>query len=658
MSTSSFSTLLVAAVSARTEQALADLAQHVAAHPDSVTEEISTVTRVAGQGVDRALYELLAECGRHSSLRDFFTKSEIFALATAFLHKIRTSSWDTVNQEDRACLLHLLRALGNLSFDHPGNRAAMVAAGTVDAMMAAIMSLRASLPSADNERLRVVCAGAILNVGADTEEIQTTMLQSPVIELLVELYRTAPSHAHPQGRMAFNALNGFTDVGDATSRMAQARLPTALLHQLNVRLPGAHRLPPAADDEEADEEDEEEGGEVPEWVEHGKEILQLIRETVNVSDEMTAAFAHDDCLDLLLHFATKTNLDWVSSAASLIISITVSNDACLTTLQQKVAARKEAPTTGAEAASASTTSSASASAALEVSGAFLDLTHSWLQSDNVDLRTAGAICIGNIARNEPAAIALVSLPWLLSALYAMIGGKESSNIHAAFGTLRNLAIAQANKPVLIASGLAPQLMVGLHSAHTPIQYLCCSIARSLCIGQSSQVVCKLAAETKELLPRLAHFGGSEEFAVRSESTRALVNFIRYSESNAEIVKILADADVIQSFVFCLTCDKQPLLQSEGLIALLHMVTVNTEYLRIMFKENVLPPIAQILSSTATVLEVKCNALSLTSALFKLEEAAASEHSGAIRDAARALAAIHHEHGPLQLLVDAILKTEK
>lgn len=83
---------------------------------------------------------------------------------------------------------------------------------------------------------------------------------------------------------------------------------------------------------------------------------------------------------------------------------------------------------------------------------------------------------------------------------------------------------------------------------------------------------------------------------------------------------------------------------------------------------------------STVVEVKCNALSLTSALFKcaaslllrafaeltlspdrfrrLAEAAASEHSGAIREAARALAAIHHDNQAIQQMVDAIVKTEK
>ena len=117
-----------------------------------------------------------------------------------------------------------------------------------------------------------------------------------------------------------------------------------------------------------------------------------------------------------------------------------------------------------------------------------------------DVRTAGAICVGNIGRNESACVVLVSShAHLLSKLIGLVDGKDSSNMHAALGTLKNLATPTPNKPILANTTLLPNLMHALHSPHTPIQYNACSITRSLCLSQQPQQVRAIATSHPDLV---------------------------------------------------------------------------------------------------------------------------------------------------------------
>ncbi|KAM3511717.1 hypothetical protein MY11210_004607 [Beauveria gryllotalpidicola] len=141
----------------------------------------------------------------------------------------------------------------------------------------------------------------------------------------------------------------------------------------------------------------------------------------------------------------------------------------------------------------------------------------WLQSGDSSLQTAACLTLGNLARSDGAATALVEQHAPQTALVKLLADpavKDAQLLHAALAFLKNLAIPAHNKPALrplLEPGCVPRIY-GL-DAQPQLQYGAVSLTRLLLAGCPDNVAqfCKDSSqEAAEGESDTAGTGGSVE----------------------------------------------------------------------------------------------------------------------------------------------------
>ena len=468
---------------------------------------------------------------------------------------LRMAAWDA----GVPTKLQTLRVIGNLCFDNDQNRAIVIANNAVPVIMQTVNDFVATPNTPDNQRGRAVSAGVILNVANENEALQVSFIEAGAIEVLVQLIKSAPDPSSPFAVMAGNALHMLSDSKPALARMANAGLPGVLLDQL---LQGPSR-------------------------EQAEHVITFVRELLQ-DDASTAAFATPENVDRLFHLSQTHNNSHVSNAAALFLSVVIYEPAAMAVLMDPAKA-----------------------------DAFKALYTSWLHSDNDELRTAGAICVGNSARSEDSAVAVLASPEVYLGLVKMLESEDAKVLHAAYGALKNLSIAQGNKPKLASSGLLPRLIEGMQSPHQQIQYQCASIVRLITVGQAVNIVVDVA-NTPGLIARLVHLGGSEEMSVRMEATRALINTVRFGKNEAVTAQVVQRGAI--PLIVSLLITEQQILINEALVALLFTASFGLDNIRAILAAHVIIPLTAILRAGHSQVEVTQNALSLAQALAVVHSA--------------------------------------
>ena len=112
--------------------------------------------------------------------------------------------------------------------------------------------------------------------------------------------------------------------------------------------------------------------------------------------------------------------------------------------------------------------------------------HRWLSSSNEQLQTAGALIIGNFARNDANCQRLVHLgvaELLIASLKTAPLEKSEALQHAVLSTLRNLAIPLENKPLLLDKGILGTVLPLSKSPTFQIQFKLLGLIRMLVDNQ-------------------------------------------------------------------------------------------------------------------------------------------------------------------------------
>ena len=456
---------------------------------------------------------------------------------------------------------HGLRVLGNLCYNHAGHRARILQhSNGLPAIIAALQALVSAPNDAEHVRFRIVAAGVLVNVSDDSEPMQSGLVALGAIPQLAAILAGAPSASHPHYTAARHALDLFLSAKEAVPQMAAAGVVPVLLRALRAL------AQPGEDDDLQACEDEL------------NNTVALTRELIH-DDRALPAFATPDNALLLLSLARGDALA-ASAIAALFLSVLVNNVDVQHTLDAH---------------------------------GFQDVWRAWLTDPSPELRTAAGICVGNMAHDDASAVAVLSAPCVLPALKDMLRDDDSKCVHAALGAIKNLSVAAANKPVMIAAGVVPLLLPGLQSPHAPIQYLGASLVRSLCLQQQPSTVA-LVASAPELLSRLAHLSRSEDLPVRAEATRALGNVIKGAKS-AGVAADIVQLGGVSSLLSLLAMPEQPVLQSDALIALLYLVTLDGEHVARLVAAGALPLVTAVVGRTDLPVEIRCNAMSLCRALL-------------------------------------------
>ena len=417
----------------------------------------------------------------------------------------------------------VLRALGNLCYEHEDNRRRVRSAGGVAALGAALAAMtvsgdddggdEAGLDDGPPRMAHLAGAGAVLNSsGGEDEELKKELVEVGVVESLVWLLRRA--RAGGERHMALCALARFSGLDAAVDRMGPA-LP-ALIEALA----------------EAEGEAEEH-----------TEVTELLRATVR-SDKAVAHLAQRERLARLEGLAEDASRPpFVRHQTAVLLSVALGDDACQALLWT--------PEDGPESA-------------------VVARLVAWTRSSDHEMQVAGAVGLGNLCRSDVSAAALGRVEGLLGGLLGLLESNLSFVQHAALGAVRNLGRLPANQPAFVTRDGLRQLSVTLQDPQAPLQYATCSILRTLCASSDKAVTDALlprmlGSEDDAFLPRLLHLSRSEELAVRAEASRALAAAVRAAAA-ADRLAPFVEGGGATTLVRMLE-EAHPLLRQEGTVAL-------------------------------------------------------------------------------------------
>jgi hypothetical protein len=470
--------------------------------------------------------------------------------------------------------MHVLRAIGNLCYEHEENRRRLHGAGGVAALSAALEALtvegneeagRSSEGDAAPRMAHLAGAGAILNSSGDDEALKKDLVAEGVIESLMWLLSNARAEA--ERRMALCSLARFTALDAAVDRMGPV-LP-ALIDAL------------AAAQGEAEEH---------------AEVTELLRAVIR-SDKAVAVLAQREHLARLEALAEDATVPaFVRQQAAVLLTVALGDDACQALLW-KADDGPQAP--------------------------FVQRLVAWTRSEDHEMQVAGAVGLGNLCRSDASAAALGQAAGLLSGLLSLLESNLSFVQHAALGALKNLCRLPSNRHAFVTEDGLRQLSCTLEDPQAPLQYATCSILRTLASSSDSAVTAPLlprmlGEREGSFLPRLVHLGRSEELAVRAEASRALAAAVRAAASADRLTCFGRDGGA-ETLVRMLA-EKHPLIQQEGTVALAILAACGGDCAQAIVRADGMGAVLQRMNEPLGPThppEALCNELSLVQQLLQV-----------------------------------------
>eukprot|EP00050_Salpingoeca_kvevrii_P008046 m.300329 g.300329 ORF g.300329 m.300329 type:complete len:626 (+) comp14422_c0_seq1:105-1982(+) len=595
-------TRLVAAASAANPQsqggelvaaAKTEAAQHEFAGADGAAA-LKTALGKSSSG-DALVLSIVAELAKNEALREPLGEHGIVAATVEALNRAAADKPEDSEARAlcRAAQVHALRALGNLCFDHNANRERLRDAGGLGAIQS-VLDRAAQDDSqggtsggdenddGDQETssggvppgltLAMAGSGALLNAAADSEAIQTSLLEAGAIPSLLWVIQHAATPAERE--MGLRALGQFTSAAGLEKIAASGGIRALV-----------DKLPTITDDDYED-----------------SDVPEMLRSLSN-ADNTGPLFAKDKVMkDLVLIACQRTSR--ASQLAALMVSVLISFPECLKEVYDD-----------------------------EQSGdKLISLCMDWMKSDVLDMRVSGALGIGNICRSDAASKRLAAFPGLVPALISLMSQDTASTQHAACGALKNLSNFAPNKRILLDAGIAPILLDVVNSPHTPMQYTASSLIRGLCLTGKAEDVAQFT-ELEGLIERLVHLGRDEQEAIRAEGTRALINFIKFGADPALNARLVQNGAIEN--LLTLLKSKHPMLQGEAVLGLVLLATSSDDCRKAVGDSQTLEMLPSLLEETQQM-DIKCNGLTLIGSLLQDQQLRDSEDGAKALEVVRKL----------------------
>eukprot|EP00730_Choanoeca_flexa_P009913 TRINITY_DN14376_c0_g1_i1.p1 TRINITY_DN14376_c0_g1~~TRINITY_DN14376_c0_g1_i1.p1 ORF type:complete len:601 (+),score=190.40 TRINITY_DN14376_c0_g1_i1:95-1897(+) len=538
--------------------------------PDPLTTEIEndggafletnvaqlTDALTSGPDTAAAAGSVLASVFKNEAARDFAEHHQ--ALQEAVLSGLQQA----VDAKHSGSRVQMLRAIGNMCFEHPGNRQALKDRDGVAHLKAALEALNMDEDATTNNA-RLVSAGVIINAAGDEDnELKKELVAGGVVPSLVWLLSAAETET--ERYMAIQALARFQA---DESAMAQAAKPETV----RVLIKTLYEMTSiTAEDLEGDIQ--------------FLNVGHLLR-AFGKQDSTLTAFAHLDILRQLLSIAQSCPTT-VGELSALTLAVTMADDQCQQLMWQD-----------------------------STREALLDQFVAWLKHKNNELKTAGAIAIGNVCRSDANAKLLGETDGLLIQLRDMLTSHLSFVQHAALSSLKNLTKLPSNREVLRDSEGMRCLYAVINDPQQPLQYLSCSVFRVLILDQSADAILGMLDAQPELLPRLEHLSKSEAPPVRCEAARALCGLIKASQHTA-VMKRIAQVKGVDAIVR-LMAEPHGMLQGESVMALVLLATNDDpECLEALLSSDLFAALTTLLEASTTPPPLACNVATLLGQLLK------------------------------------------
>ncbi|XP_064458479.1 rap1 GTPase-GDP dissociation stimulator 1-like [Ornithodoros turicata] len=468
-----------------------------------------------------------------------------------------------LSRVDYAAVQQVCRALGNICYDNDVARDIVKSHHGVEQLLQLLQNLLEADTVPDN--LHTVASGCLLNL-TDMQEIQEQALQLGLVDILLK-YLNKFGNDEEVAMHCVLVLNSIADTDSGRKHLLKPNIFSSLLALLDKN-----------------------------FLEDGTEILLELFGNLAESDAVKESLAQDGFCEKLVNMlqrfqagpASEDKQGIMKTICDLIILV-LTGDASMRHVYQNG------------------------------SGSVYKATIGWLQSEDDNLKVAGALAAGNFARKDDHCIQMVQdgvAVHLLNLLQDQTGSDGDIRLqHALLAALRNLALPVANKPILVELGIVDKLLSMLGVETFPVVFKLLGTLRMLVCKQEA-VATKLGLNEK-LVQHLVSWCSTEDHpGVKGESVRLLAWIVKNS-SSTEVKAALCRGGALVHLVAMLASE-HAVMQSEGLLALALIASSPPDIAVEEFKKtDVVQLLHNLLKTEGIASECLQNGLAVTTALGNL-----------------------------------------
>jgi hypothetical protein len=468
---------------------------------------------------------------------------------------------------ERDTQLHTLRAIGNLCFDHDGNRELVLSSGGCPLLVDQLTSCSQLPAEREFDRLKGVACGCLLNTVNDNDKLCREVLSLGVLRPLSALLAT-PGEASSTISMGLRALYVLVSASGGDSKLVPASPLSRALSHLLGQCASADQLQP---------------------------LLETVEVAIKANEEVKVAMVEAGCVDHLCRIADP---QLQLKAIDLLILI-CANDDCL----KLVAGHPSLVSTALD----------------------------WLtEPSSLKRRANASLLLANMARTDEMCDLFISRG-LVSHLLSLAQTEEpeelSGKVHvSALSTLRNLCLPATHKPVLVEKGVLKTALSCLRDSQWPhVHFKSLGIARLLATQQEE--VCRELVLAQPGTVRLVceRCSTAQPPHVKIEGSRLLAAVIKHCKSQ-EVMRVVVGEGGVKLAVSLLDPGHQESLKNEALVALTLLAVAREgeggrEVGAALADEVVLGRVWGVVSDNETSPEVVSNGLTFLLQLAKLHPAA-------------------------------------
>jgi len=498
-------------------------------HPVGTPYNLMRAVRVA---------QIVAEVAKIEVMREHCVQSGIIPSLVSALE---------ISSKGELIRTHACRAIGNICFDCNLAREAVGEVGGLNKLLDLMNQFQNDennqLTGDDISKLRRMMTGCLLNLTNTSAPLQEKSLELGAVTLLRNYLTRFGAVDEDLVQTTLLCIGGLAESPKGLALCAQAKVASAVVPILNAVVPIVNA----------------EGGGVggggglsEEEAETAEGILELLAQLAEddyVKLELASSVDECDCASCLIRLVRETieNPSFDSEGDEERQSVGKLSSDLIVTLVTGDKAMERLYDDG--------------------KGIVFEEAHRWLSSSNEQLQTAGALIIGNFARNDENCKRLVHLgvaELLIASLKTAPLEKTEALQHAVLSTLRNLAIPLQNKPVLLDKGILGTVLPLSKSPTFQIQFKLLGLIRmlvdnqpgaALALGKNSVFV-QLIVDWCEV---------KDNPGIRSEAVRLIAWLVKNSRSKEVMEIVVAKggfphlANMVQS--------EHVVMQNEALISI-------------------------------------------------------------------------------------------
>ncbi|XP_070544424.1 rap1 GTPase-GDP dissociation stimulator 1-B-like isoform X2 [Ptychodera flava] len=481
-----------------------------------------------------------------------------------------------MNHQVTEVVLQTSRALGNICFDNDEARAIIDQSGGLEKLMDLIKNRCLSNDAnSENQKLRVVCFGHLLNLTNSNEGIHNKVFSLGAVAAL-EDFLTKYADDTSLCEMVLLCIDSLLETESGRMKFACSGIVEILVKLL----------------------EQQDDGEIHEAI---LDIFAVLAENDLIKVNLTKYHLVEILARLMnTHRGYQANFTHTSRRSSEAFSLEKAATDIIVLILTEDESMKLIFNHG--------------------EGELLkEVMSSWLQSQSIQRKISGALVIGNFARSDEHCIKLVECG-VLTPLQELLqqhtnpGDIDMKLQHAILSSFRNLAIPAVNKPIMLQSGVLDTVLLIIQTEMAPVQFKLLATIRMLVDGQAASAAVQVGG-SEALVKRITELCEVPDHAgVAGEANRLLAALVKNSGSSSVMTTVVKSGGL--PYLVAMATSEYPIMQTEALVAIALIASTTLENTESDFKKSsLLRVLHQLLTSAETQPEVMVNVLTVTELLL-------------------------------------------